>query len=141
MYAKLVIIEVGGWVELSMDDLVSRAGKKIRAPKNTRKLNDEIIKNNYGFDYERNFQHMLMRVIGLVMLEKLENRLNVAKLTKMTAALVLLKKARNTVAHTYVKNPSGGATITAPSLSMGYFRDIYEGLKEVEAQMKTLGLI
>lgn len=141
MYAKLVIIEVGGWVELSMDDLVERAGKNLKLSPNIKKLNDDIIKKNYGFDYDRNFRQMLMKVIGLVILEKLESGLDVAKFTRMTAALELLKKARNAVAHTYVKNPSGGAIIAAPSVSMTYLQDICNGLKDIETQMKKLKII
>lgn len=141
LYAKLVIIEVGGWIEISMDDLVERAGKKLKVNKNIAMLGDNIIGKNYGFDYERNFRQMLMKVIGIVMLEKLESKLDVAKQTKMKASLELLKRARNSVAHTYVKNPAIGATITAPSVAMAYFFDIYNGLKDIETQMKKLKLI
>lgn len=141
LYAKLFIIEVGGWVEISMDDLVERAGNKLKLTKNIAKLDSDIVGKNYGFDYERNFRAMMMRVIGLVMLEKLEIRLDIAKQTKMKAALDLLKKSRNTVAHTYVKKPVGGITITAPSVAMSYFNDIYSGLKDIETHMKKLKLI
>lgn len=141
LYAKLVIIEVGGWVEMSMDDLVERAGKSLKMSTNILHLEREIIRSNYGFDYERNFRPMLTKAIGLVSLEKLEGRLDTAKQTKMKAALTLLKQARNTVAHTYVKNPAGGAIIAGPSVAMSYFRDIYDGLKNIEANMKKLKLI
>lgn len=141
LYAKLVIIEVGGWVEMSMDDLVKRAGRGLKDSDNIKHLDNEIIKKNYGFDYDRNFRPMLTKAIGLVRLEKLEGRLDVAKQTKMKAALELLKKARNAVAHTYVKNPAGGTTIAAPSVSMSYFRDICDGLKDIEANMKKLKII
>ena len=141
LYAKLVIVEVGGWVEMSMDDLVERAGNNLNTSTNITYLEKEIIKKNYGFDYDRNFRQMLMKVIGLVRLEKLELRLDTAKFTKMKAALELLKKARNSVAHTYVKNPSGGATIAAPTVSISYFHDIYDGLKDIEANMKRLNII
>ncbi|MFZ3116953.1 MAG: hypothetical protein WA159_01420 [Variovorax sp.] len=140
-YAKLVIIEVGGWVEMSMDDLAYRAGKTLVAAPNAKYLEREVIRKNYGFDYEKNFRPMLMKVIGLVRLEKLERNLDVSKHTKMKAALELLKNARNSVAHTYVKNPSGGMVIAAPSVSLSYFSDIYDGLKDIEEKMKSLKLI
>ena len=59
----------------------------------------------------------------------------------MKAALDMLKAARNSVAHTYVKNPSGGAVIAAPSVSMTYFNDIYAGLMNIEMEMKKLKMI
>lgn len=141
MYAKLVIIEVGGWVELSMDDLVNRAGRSLKVTNNIKHLEKDIIRKNSGFDYDINFRPMMMRVIGLPALEKLEGKLDIAKFTKMKAELELLKKARNAVAHTYVKQFSGGATIDAPSVTLVRFNAIYDGLKEIEAQMKTLKLI
>jgi len=44
LYAKLVIIEVGGWVEMSMDDLVKRAGRGLKDSDNIKHLDNEIIK-------------------------------------------------------------------------------------------------
>ena len=141
LYAKLVIIEVGGWVEMSMDDLVERAAKRLKVPANITHVNKEVIRRNYGFDYEANFRPMLMKVIGIVRIEALENRLDTAKFTKLKAALVLLKQARNTVAHTYIKNPTGGIVIPAPSVAISYLRDIHDGLKDFEKKLKALKLV
>ena len=141
LYAKLVIIEISGWVEMSMDDVVQRAGRKLKVKANCKYLEDRVVKKNFGFDYEDNFRKMLMQVVGLVELEALEGGLDGAKFQKMKAALALLKQARNTVAHTYVKNPTGGITITAPSLAVAYFDDIYDGLKDFETNMKARRLI
>lgn len=141
LYAKLIIIEIGGWVEMSMDDIVERAGKDLKMTNNISHLKTDVIKRNYGFDYAGNFRPMLMKAIGIVKLEALEQRLDISKFTKMKAALALLKDARNAVAHTYVKNPTRGITFAAPSLAMSYFRDIYDGLKDIEVHMKALKLI
>lgn len=141
LYAKLAIIEVGGWVEMSMDDLVARAGKRLTTPSNIKLLENQIIDKTWGFDYDKNFRPMLMRVIGLVRLEALERSLDIKKQTKMKAALGLLKGSRNAVAHTYVKNPAAGTPIAAPSVSISYFNDIYDGLKDIETKMKRMKLI
>lgn len=139
LYAKLVIVEVGGWVELSMDDLARRSSKSLKEAANT-KIRDNIIKTNYGFDYDNNFRPMLMRLIGLVMVETLERRLDVATQAKMKAALSNLKLVRNQVSHTYVKNISLG-TISAPSVTHSYFVDVYNGLLDIEINMKALNII
>lgn len=141
LYAKLLIIEIGGWVEVSMDDLVERAGRTLRIDSNTKYLEDEIIKRNFGFDYDSNFRPMLMKAIGIVKVEAVEKRLDITKFTKMKAALKLLKQARNSVAHTYIKNPTGGVMITGPSVAMSYFQDIYDGLMDIETSMRVLRLI
>lgn len=125
---------------MSMDDLIERAGKKILHEKNSKALESDI-KRNSGFHYDNNFRPLLIKVIGLVRMEQLEKKLDVAKHTKMKAALDMLKSARNSVAHTYVKNPSGGAVIAAPSLSVTYFNDIYAGLMDIEKEMKGLAII
>lgn len=139
LYAKLVIVEVGGWVELSMDDLAKRAAKNLKEPSNT-KARDQIIKSNHGFDYDNNFRGMLIKMIGLVGIEALEKRLDVAIHQKMKAALSNLKTVRNQVSHTYVKNIAPG-TISAPSLTHSYFLDVYHGLLDMEKHMKALRII
>ncbi|HCL4119090.1 endoribonuclease [Pseudomonas aeruginosa] len=140
LYAKLVIIEIGGWVELSMDDIINRAGKKLKEDSNIVHLEKEIIQRNYGFSYERNFRPMLMKAIGLTRLEKLEKSLDLSKHQKMVAALKNLKTARDKVAHTYIKDPAL-RIVDAPSVSQRHFNDIYAGLKDLEEKMKRINLI
>ncbi|TDK65997.1 hypothetical protein [Sapientia aquatica] len=141
LYAKLVVIEVAGWVEMSMDELIKRAGKTIKEPLNIKHLDSQIIQRTYGFEYDKHFRSMLMRVIGLVSVEELEGRLNAGTHAKMLAAINLLKSARDSLAHTYVENPSSGPGFAAPSVAMSYLNDIYAGLKDIETNMKILKLI
>lgn len=141
LLAKLAIIEVGGWVEMSMDDLVVRCGRKLKEPANETYLMNTIIRTTWGFDYKKNFRKMLMQAVGLTTLEMIEGAVDGAKFAKMTAALNLLKAARNDVAHTYVKRITVAAPIPAPTVVAIYFQDIYIGLKDMEAVMKQLKLI
>ena len=141
LYSKMAVIEVGGWVELSMDYLVKRAGAGLVQQKNIDLLDKDIIKNTWGFDYDSNFRKMLIRVIGLTGVEKIEEGLDVAKFTKMNAAIQLLKSARNAVAHTYINPPGVTTVVPAPSLTNSYFLDIYDGLANYEKVMKKLKLI
>lgn len=141
LYAKMAIIEVGGWTELSMDNLVERAGASLIETKNIKTLKDDIIKNTWGFDYEANFRKMLVRAIGLISVEKIESNVNAGTFTRMCASLQNLKIARNTVAHSYINPPGVTTTIPAPSLVISYFNDIHIGLKNYEHTMKTLGYI
>lgn len=141
LLAKLAIIEVGGWVEMSMDDLVFRCGRKLKKPENESYLVNTIIRPTWGFDYRKNFRKMLIQAIGLATLEIIESAVDGAKFAKMTAALNLLRAARNDVAHTYVKHITVAAPIPAPTVVATYFQDIYIGLKDMEAVMKQLRLI
>lgn len=141
LYAKLAIIEVGGWVEMSMDDLVLRCGAKLRNPSNISHLKKDIVDRTWGFDYNKSFRQMLIRAVGLIAVEKIESTVDGGKFAKMTAAIDMLKTARNNVAHTYVKNIAVTAPIPEPAVAATYFNDIYVGLKDMEAVMKSLKLI
>lgn len=125
---------------MSMDDIAERAGRRLNMQTNINHLKNDIIKRTSAFDYNSNFRLMLMKTIGLVNLEKLESQLDVSKHQKMKAALMLLKQARNSAAHTYVKH-LGGTPITAPSVASKHLDDIYDGLKDLEIKMQKLKLL
>lgn len=137
LYAKLAIIEVGGWVEMSMDDLVIRAGARLKQPKNIKQFQEDIIGKTWGFEYTKNFRKMLIQTIGLVTVEIVEGHVDGGKFAKMLAAIALLKTARNNVAHTYVKKISPTAPIPSPVVAATYLNDIYIGLKDIEAALKA----
>lgn len=141
MYSKLAVIELGGWIETSMDDLIYRAGKKLKHPVNIKELKDSIVGKTWGFDYKANFRRMMIQVVGLIAVEKIEKIVDAGRHAAMIATLGLLKSARNDLAHTYVKHPHFAAPIPAPSVVSGYFTVIHNGLKAIEAAMRTLRLL
>lgn len=141
LFAKLAIIEAGGWVEMSMDDLVLRCGKKLTVPDNATHLKKQVVDRTWGFDYDLHFRQMLIKAIGLVTVEKIECSVDGAKFAKMSASLSLLKTARNDVAHTYVKYLNPVAPIPSPPVVKSYVVDIRDGLKEMESVMRGLKLI
>lgn len=141
LFAKLAIIEAGGWVEMSMDDLVLRCGRKLKVPDNATHLKKQVVDKTWGFDYDKHFRQMLIKAIGLVTVEKIERSIDGAKFAKMSASLALLKAARNDVAHTYVKYLNPASPIPSPPVVKGYVIDIYDGLKEIESVMRGLRLI
>lgn len=141
LYAKLAVIELGGWIETSMDDLIYRAGKKIKEPANVKELRDSIVGKTWGFDYKVNFRKMMIQCLGLVAVEKIEKTADAGRIAAMIAALGVLKTARNNLAHTYVKHPNFTAPIPAPSVVAGYLTVVYEGLMAIEKAMRKLKMI
>src|SRR4051794_4179529 len=102
--SKLAILELCGWIELSADDLIERhSSRHLKSPENAKYVSDVIVKTNYGFDYNRNFRHMMMRLVGIVTLEKIETAIGNSVLLPFAAQLNNLKSVRNNLAHTYVK--------------------------------------
>lgn len=79
-FAKLAIIELCGWIEETMDALVLRcARRQLKVSKNLSYCENEIIGKTYGFDYKKNFRWMLIRLVGLVSVERLEDQVDHAK--------------------------------------------------------------
>ena len=84
--SKLAILELCGWIEESMDDVVRRcAARHLKEQANRNFCEGQIIRRNYGFDYQGNFRSMLMRLMGLVIIEKLERNVDQTIYAGMTA--------------------------------------------------------
>lgn len=130
IYSKAAILELAGWVEVSMDEVFFEIARKRLIEADNVKLYKEAVKRNYGFEYDDHFRVVLGRGIGLITVEKVEKLADQAKLTKLKAELKNLIKARNSLAHTYIKGTA--VSIDAPSATRARFVTVYEGLKEVE---------
>jgi len=138
-YCKLAIIELCGWIEESMDDIVRHCAKRyVREPENMRFVEQSIIGRTYGFEYERHFRNMLIQVMGIIDVERLERQLDPVKLQLMQSALETLKKCRDSEAHTHLKGAT--KTLDAPSITESRFLMVYEGLKDIENHVTKLKL-
>lgn len=134
-YSKLAIIELCGWVEMTMDDIVLTCAKLyVRETRNLNWLEKEIKKVS-GFTYEDHFRKMLLWFIGIACLEMMEAQLDSAKFDMMKSKLTALKNIRNPVAHTHLKGTA--TTLNAPSITISYFNPIYEGLNDIESKLIT----
>lgn len=136
-YAKLSVLELCGWVESTMDDIVVKCARtRMKNSRNINYVQKEIVDRTSGFTYDYHFRGMLMRIIGLVNLERLEKTLDQRKFIALKASLKLLSDARNQAAHTHLDKAT--ATYTSPSLIMRYFQDVYDGLKDIEQCIRRL---
>jgi len=138
LYSKLAIMELCGWIEESMDDVVRRCAKNLRNPDNSKFVENEIIKRNFGFKYKYHFKNMLTRVIGLINFERIERKVDSKKRTKLEATLSTLYETRNQQAHTHIKGTT--LTINAPSITKAQFSDVYDGLIEFDRVIKATRL-
>ena len=130
-FSKLAILELCGWIEESMDDIVMRCAiRHLRESSNRKYCEDEFIGRTYGFDYHKHFRFMLIRLLGLVNVELIEAKVDRTKRDRLKAALSILKTQRDTEAHTHVKGVA--RTINAPSVTIAQFSALYEGLGEFD---------
>jgi hypothetical protein len=138
-FSKLAILELCGWIEISMDEIIlAHCGRHVTEAINIKFVEDDVVKRTYGFDYKRNFRKMLINLIGIVSCEELEAQVPVAVHTKFVAQLLSLKTVRDSLAHTYVKGSVATMNIDAPSVTMARFNDIYGGLKAFEQGLRLL---
>ena len=134
-YSKLALIELCGWIEETMDDIVLRCAKRcLKSPANQKFIKDEIIKPNSNFQYEA-FRKMLIMVIGLATLEKIEKKLEkTGKISALKGYLGNLKKSRDTAAHSHTTGTL--RTYDAPSKTQHNFDRIYALLTELDAELQ-----
>jgi hypothetical protein len=136
LFSKLAILELCGWIEESMDDVVLRcAMRHLKLSENRTYCRAEFIQRTYGFEYHKNFRFMLVRLLGLVNVEYIEERVNQAKRDAMTAALTSLKTQRNLEAHTHVRGTA--RHINAPSVTIAQFPVLYDGLAEFDRVIRN----
>lgn len=138
-FSKLAILELCGWIETSMDDIVlAHCKRNVKLSVNSKYISDDVVKRTYGFDYQRHFRKMLISLIGIVACEKVEAQFSSQVHVTFTAQLNSLKLIRDRLAHTYLKGSAIAVSIDAPSVTKARFNDIYVGLKEFERVLRTL---
>lgn len=134
-YSKLAVLELCGWIEESMDDIVLRCARRhLKDQENVKYVRNDIVKRTYGFDYHQHFRRMLIQLLGVINVERIEKSIDQSKKLNLTITLDALKKVRDAEAHTHIK----GITrhINAPSVTLGQFPALYDGLVEFEATLK-----
>ena len=135
--SKLAILELCGWIEESMDDVVLRYAKRhLKIAANVKFVESEIVKKTHGFDYEFHFRRMLIRLVGLINVEKIEKTVDQHKQAKLKATLAALKIVRDSQAHTHTKGTT--QRIDAPSVTLSQLPVLYDGLKEYDRTLRTI---
>jgi hypothetical protein len=81
---------------------------------------------------------MLIQLLGLITVEKLEGRLDPVKFDLLRSTLGTLKESRDNEAHTHIKGMT--RVIDAPSLTKSRFPRVYEGLKDIEKELREMKL-
>ena len=85
-----------------MDQIISDcASTHLTDPKNILYMQDDVILGTSSFEY-RKFREMLMRVVGLIGIEKIERNYDLQKFDVMRSTLGTLRKYRDNAAHTHV---------------------------------------
>lgn len=136
-YSKLALLELCGWIETTMDYIVSEySNVKLSEQSNIDHVNDEVIDKNYGFHYKKHFRPMLMKVIGIINLEKVESPLIISgDLSTLQSQLGSLYTSRNRAAHTHTGTTT---TYDAPSSSRNYLNTLFPILQKIESSLQAI---
>lgn len=135
-YSKLAIIELCGWIELTMDKVVEHFANKHLKTEPFKDSFKSLKENNYGFDYKQNFRKMLSQTVGLHNTEKVETKLHLSgQIAILNATLNNLKTLRNDAAHSYI---DATKTYQAPSVTKAQLEQIYPILKNFSKEVKKL---
>ncbi len=134
-YSKLALFELCGWIEESMDEIIiSYASRHLTDTNNLAFVKGQIIKRTHGFDYENNFRQMLIKLLGIIKVERLEKYVDQGKLVQFRTTLDGLKMARDPEAHTHIKGVT--RRINAPSITLAQFPALYDGLLEFRTALR-----
>lgn len=136
IYSKIAILELSGWVEESMDDIIwNLADKKLDSNKAKKRLK-KTISNVNSFTYEKHFSEMLRKAIGVINKEAIEKKIRDrtdGTLIKFENALKKLYSERNPLAHTFSQGKQ--EYIDSPSMVKKYYEDICFGLRVFEEEI------
>lgn len=137
-FSKLALIELCGWIEETVDDIILRhANRHLKEKDNKSYCKDSIVKPNYGFEYKRNIRPMLISLIGLIEVEKLEKELEkTGQVTALKGHLGNIKDSRNLAAHTYLKGVT--RNFNAPSRTIGDFNRIKPILEKIDQELRKI---
>lgn len=135
-FSKLALIELCGWIEETLDDIILRhSHRHLREPDNKKYCSDEIVNPNYGFQYKRNVRPMLISLIGLIEVESLEKELEkTGQITALKGHLGNIRDSRNLAAHTHLKGIT--RNFNAPSRTIGDFNRIKPILEKIDQELR-----
>lgn len=136
--SKIAILELCGWIELSMDDSIRTAGNRLLRLKSSNTFLENKIKRNYGFEYENHFKSMIVNLIGIFGFEKIEASIDRKTIILFENELNALKLLRNRLAHSYTR----GATVNydAPSITISRFENVKVGLQAYDTKLRQYSL-
>lgn len=133
-YSKLAILELCGWLEITIDDLVCRAvRRKVRDAAKVERFEKSVVEPVYGFHYRKHFRRLICAAIGEVNVHDIEATMDQLKRQQLESELNGLYQVRNSLAHTYVKGVT--QNIDAPSRTLQRFQLTHAALKEFEQEV------
>jgi hypothetical protein len=138
-YSKLALMELCGWIELCIDEIIeSYIDSKLATPQNINLAKNTYVKQTFGFEYDKNLRFLLIKIIGLISVETLEDLLEFdnGTFTILKSQLNNLVSLRNQAAHTTIAGVTH--TYQSPSSILINLNNVYTNLSKLEAVLKMI---
>lgn len=132
-YSKLALMELCGWIELCIDEILENyIDHQLNSPSNITLAKSNYVKQTYGFEYDKNLRPLLIKIIGLINIEKIEELLDFdnGTFTLLKAQLNNLVSLRNQAAHTTIAGVTH--TYQAPHSMLTNLNSIHIHLTKLE---------
>lgn len=137
LYSKLSVLELCGWIEISIDTLLYEYVDSKILDSDCKNRIKKIIRNCYGFHYDRNLFPLLCSVLGINNLENIIYVLPSVNFQNFKAITNTYTNERNNAAHT--DTPFGTTRrYNAPSQVLNDFNLIKPGIQIIEREIKKL---
>lgn len=137
LLSKLALLELCGWIECELDELVRKAGRgRLNDPDWVEK---SVVSTTYGLHYVKHFRPMMTKVVGEIFVRRIELEIEASypgDLDRLRNRLGALWDLRCKMAHANV----GAAvpqqiTYQAPSVSVQIHKDIETLFTHFESAM------
>jgi hypothetical protein len=133
-YSKFAVLEVSGWVEESVDQILRDCAKLVTTDKRNAIDFGKRLKKCNGFSYDGHVRECLICLVGLAGADLFERTMPTEKLNALRSGLNTIYEVRCGLAHTHVV--SGSQTIDAPSKSAERLRNIVDALQSMESTLQ-----
>lgn len=135
-YAKLAILELCGWIEVTIDEVVNNLGDKNLKTNECQKILKSEIKKVSSFTYENHFRKLIVQVIGLAGVEKTEIIIGDEDIDLLDSKLKTLKLTRDAQAHTFIDGVT--PKLDAPSLTIKNYESVEKMISKIEKALENI---
>ncbi|GHU62191.1 hypothetical protein FACS189445_4980 [Spirochaetia bacterium] len=134
LWAKIATLEVSGWTEECIDDLLNAYLDSINPLCKNELL--KKIRSIYSFHYSNDFRNICVQILGNIMFERIQKKIPL-ECQQLESALNGLKTNRDKYAHTHIINKS---PLDSPQRSLEYLNKIEIGLRRFMAELRKMRL-
>lgn len=137
LISKLAVLELCGWIEMSLDQVLNDYISKLSLNDDIKKKLDAIIKHNHGFSFDNNIFPLFCGVLGVKMVADLFDSMTDRDYQNLKTVTDNYSKHRNQAAHT--DTPNGTTrTYDAPSLVIQAYNQIKPAVVKMEEFIQKL---